>query len=232
MNLMLSLKSVRSSLMNIKHALQDPDTISDSHVARDLSATALTMAEILDGLLIADLNPSSCPSSPIPSPSNSRLKFQYTPFEHAHLRAIQLVVNGMRSTQQPGAAIYANFWTVTEFWSHFVPHTPMAFRSEKETFFDFSLELGGGFQSGPVVHDILIPVFNSACKIAAFMNMQGCSTIGFIDTIKLPMHASCTGSDRLSSLPDAPISGRRCTRVQLSQTCQDPLPCLGLRTPS
>jgi hypothetical protein len=160
------LKSVRSSLLYVKNQLEwneQWDVVQDT-VARELTTASMYLGGILDGCVIVDL--------PIHRPPTKTMSFSRTPFESANLRAIQDEVNSLRSMAVAEQDIQASLWTVINFWKHYLPYQPLPIkfvRDRMQPLRDFQLVLSGDGNalSGPIVHDLLIPAFNAACRITA-----------------------------------------------------------------
>jgi hypothetical protein len=159
--------SVRSSLLYVKNMLEDMNIqwhhVQDT-VARELTMSSMFLGGILDGCVIAELPPNHAP--------NKAMSFFGTPFHDADLRAIQVQVTTLRSSDQDGQEVQANLLTVINFWKHYLPYQPLPTeftRGRMQPLRDFQLVLSGDGEklSGPVVHDLLIPAFNAACRITS-----------------------------------------------------------------
>jgi hypothetical protein len=111
------------------------------------------------------------------------------------LQREQDVIKNLRSPESPPADsidlyesqnMYVDFFSVTNFWKHYMPLPPQPMFFEQQRVFDFRLDFGGagvtidnkskvrlastGSQtnnehSGPILHDLIIPVYNSAQKM-------------------------------------------------------------------
>lgn len=182
------LASIRASLLYVKNALEDHDmdwTIVQDTVARELTMSSMFLGGVLDGCVIAEL-----PSRPngFPAAPTRFVSFQRTMFQDAMLRDIQADVNSLRSFDFEEQTEQASLWTVINFWKHYLPYQPLPTefsRGRLHALRDFQLVLGGDPAapdptppesnnrreskplSGPVVHDLLIPAFNAACRITA-----------------------------------------------------------------
>lgn len=71
-----------------------------------------------------------------------------------------------KSSNRPGTGAYAEFWGLSNSWKHYFPYMPSPSHFSGQRVFDFMVELGGGEKSGPVLYNIVIPVFNGAVQIA------------------------------------------------------------------
>eukprot|EP00798_Chlamydomonas_sp_ICE-L_P028523 gene28523-biopygen32448 len=172
------LKSIRSSLLYIKSMLEDEDIrweLVQDTVARELTMSTMLLGGLLDGCVIAEL-----PSRPndFPAVPTSSMSFQTTMFQDDLLRNIQADVLSLRFFNQQSAVecidavqeVQASLWTVINFWKHFLPYQPRALyieRGRRHARRDFQLVLCANkmLLSGPVVHDLLIPAYNAACRI-------------------------------------------------------------------
>jgi hypothetical protein len=158
------LSSVRSSLLYVKNRLEGdtPWQLVQDTVARELTMSSMFLSGILDGCVIAELDPGR--------PPTRHMSFAATPFQDGDLRAIQEEVAGLRSVEEADQEAQADFWTVVNFWKHYLPYQPLPITftcGRLHALRDFQLVLTGDGESlsGPVVHDLLIPVFNAACRI-------------------------------------------------------------------
>ena len=161
------LSSVRSSLMYVKNMLEDwhmPWDIVQDTVARELTMSSMFLGGILDGCVIAELPPNRAPSK--------TMSFFGTQFQDVDLRAIQVHVAALRSSDRDGQEVQASLSTVINFWKHYLPYQPLPTeftRGRMQSLRDFQLVLScdGEALSGPVLHDLLIPAFNAACRITS-----------------------------------------------------------------
>ena len=161
------LNSVRSSLMYVKNILEDwhmPWNLVQSTIARELTMSSMFLEGILDGCVIAELPPNRAP--------NKTMSFFDTLFQDVDLHAIQVHVAALRSSDRDGQEVQASLSTVINFWKHFIPYQPQPTeftRGKMQPFRDFQLVLSGDGEalSGPIMHDLLIPAFNAACRITS-----------------------------------------------------------------
>jgi hypothetical protein len=180
---------VRSSLLYVQNVLDEEDipwALVEDTVARELTMSSMFLAGVLDACVIAELPPYEYVNGiEVPLLPNDKMSFARTPFRDATLRSIQAGVNGLRSTSvreqnEPTTSdvlgnhplvdgTTASFWTLVNFWKHYFPYQPQPSeftQGRRYPIRDFKLTLNAnGATSGPVVHDLLIPVFNAACSI-------------------------------------------------------------------
>jgi hypothetical protein len=163
------LNSVRSSLLYVKNVLEDEDIpwhqVQDT-VAIQLATSAMLLGGILDGCVIAELPPQML-SEKKPKQLHG-MKFSGTPFSDIALAGIQASVNGLRSVDVPSQPVGPGLWTVVNFWKHYLPYQLPATRFTAPPLRDIKVEFQTDevrYSSGPIVHDLLIPAFNSACDI-------------------------------------------------------------------
>lgn len=171
------LASVRNSLIYVKSMLEDSDMewgIVQDTVARELTKSSMFLGGVLDGCVIAAL-PSR--SNGFDAAPTRAMSFKGTMFQDEILRGIQDDIIDLRSFASEGQEEQADLWTVINFWKHYFPYKPLP-QSFTRSRRDFQLVLGGDpaerdpspnpsnrHLSGPVVHDLLIPAFNAACRI-------------------------------------------------------------------
>lgn len=166
------LNNVRLSLSYVKNMLENRDTpwyLVQDTVARELTIASMFLGGILDGcIIVANLTDSQGEKKQ----NIQYWSFKNTPFHDKTLRQSQERINALRSHLKSDQAVTASFWSVVNFWKHYLPYQPLPSEftrqgSVSSTIHDFKLELGSDSQSGPVVHDLLIPAFNEACVITS-----------------------------------------------------------------
>lgn len=157
-----ALGHIRSNMVYVMHALQrwedhEWPAVEDT-VARELSSGTMFLGGVLDGMVIleAGLSGGGQPAA--------SMSFERTTFGDARLRAAQDAAKALKSTGREGQPLYADFWTLANFWKHYFPYQP------RPTVFDrfggvkdISVALGDGSNSGAVMRDLLVPTFNHAC---------------------------------------------------------------------
>lgn len=168
----LHLKSIATGLQHIRldimyaiHALtyyfSNDDRAYNPHtVARVLTSATVQLEGLLDGLIICSL--------PVGTPATRKMNFRTTQFSDPQLQTIQERVKDLKSFSKTNRSTYADFWTIADFWKHYLPCLPLP-KEFEERRLDFQIELGTGL-SGPILHDLIIPVFNGACDIVEFMS--------------------------------------------------------------
>lgn len=167
------LKYAKHGILYTLHALQRwpeewPETVADT-VARELSSATMFLAGLLDGMVMVAQH----------EPKRS-MSFYRTPFQTAELGKLQDCVKGLRSCAKKGQALHADFWTVADFWKHCLPYQPLPslfVTSGRHKVVDFGVALSEGCTSGPVMHDLIVPTYNHACRIwQALANDLGMDT--------------------------------------------------------
>jgi len=171
---------IRSNLAYVLYALQRWEdcewSLVEDTVARELSCATMFLGGALDGMVILEVGLSRG-TQPAAS-----MSFERTTFEDAALRSAQDATMALKSNEREGQALYADFWTLANFWKHYFPYQP------RPTVFvrsggvkDFSVALGDGSNSGPVMRDLLVPTFNHACSmmriIATMLSAQDSFTV-------------------------------------------------------
>lgn len=119
------------------------------------------MEGLLDGLIILDQQ----------TPAGN-MSFTRTNFTSQQAAAVQTSMKQCESSQVQGVGAYADFWSVADFWKHYMPFQPEPSEFGRERVRDFSVSLGNGETSGPVVHDLIKPVFNGAVQLAHILSQQ------------------------------------------------------------
>ena len=118
---------------------------------------------ILDGMVI--LEAAMCGQEPTLS-----MSFECSTFNNVELRSIQEETKKLKSTEHDGQALYADFWTLSNFWKHYFPYQPRPSLFDGDGgVIDFKVALGNSCMSGPVLHDLLVPTFNNACRIMSLI---------------------------------------------------------------
>lgn len=162
-----ALRHVRHSMSYVSDALQrwDDDEwprVEDA-VARELSSATMFLSGILDGMVILEARLSG------QEPTTS-MSFERTSFNSAELRKIQEETKALKSTLLDGQPLYADFWTLSNFWKHYFPYQPRPSAFTRSAVArDFSVPLSSGCGSGPILHDLLVPTFNNACYIMSMI---------------------------------------------------------------
>ena len=151
-----ALRFARNGLMYTKQSLS-----MDAHewpfhedtVSRELSASTLILEGLLDGLIILDNDDPA-----------AGMSFTRTPFKQQRLQTIQSQMKDLRSADTQNSRVYADFWSLADFWKHYFPYQPRPSKFEHQGVIDFQINLGCG-KSGPLLHDLVFPVFNGARQI-------------------------------------------------------------------
>lgn len=60
----------------------------------------------------------------------------------------------------------ADFWTIVNYWKHYYPFLPRPSDFTIQNVRDFKINIGEGNETSPILKDLIIPIFNGACKNA------------------------------------------------------------------
>jgi hypothetical protein len=185
-------------LAMVSVSLQDAEELSpdlQETYGFHLSAGCMMLAGALDGMAMLVAR-STAQQTQIET-DLSKVTFRRATFSSAEAIKKKKLIMGLRSPQQPppGAPdqdytsqdMYLDFFSVTNFWKHYMPLPPRPKFFERQRIFDFQLEFGGAGVtiddrtakvrannsgratqcecSGPVIHDLLIPTYNAACDL-------------------------------------------------------------------
>jgi hypothetical protein len=152
-----------------------------------LSACSTMIAGALDGMMIVVSRDRGVEQM-------GKVTFRNTPFPHNDWCAEQDAIMELRSPAKPPTEsahlhgsqdMYVDFFSVMNFWKHYMPLPPPPKYFPEEKIFDFQLEFGGvgvtidngkvttsgrgrGTEcetSGPIIHDLIIPTYNGACRL-------------------------------------------------------------------
>lgn len=153
-----------------------------------LSAACTMIAGALDGMaILASMRSDNLTNLGTITFSNMAFSSLYAAREQTtllELRSPRLPPQHSKTTHN-SQDVYVDFFSVTNFWKHYMPLPPLPKFFEKERVFDFQLEFGGigvtikkltvtacacgtgttNEHSGPVLHDLLIPAYDCACNI-------------------------------------------------------------------
>ena len=167
-SIVTGLKHIRSELVYSVHSLQyyfsadlqcyDADTTS-----RMLTSSTVLLEGLLDGLVMCALAPET--------PPTRDMCFQKTPFVHQQLRDAQNRIKSLQSFSTTNPETYADFWTISNFWKHYLPCVPLPTEFDNLQPFDFQVTIGKG-KSGPLIHDLIMPTFNEACRMIEIIGRQ------------------------------------------------------------
>ena len=164
----LHLKSIATGLQHLRPEFQyvatslsywassDYQSYDSDTVSRKLTSATVRLEGLLDALVICSLEEGVSP--------RSGMSFKNTPFENHDLKVIQEQVKALRSPSERSVTTYADFWTIADFWKHYLPCLPYPLRFERSGVIDFQVHLGSNC-SGPLLADLIIPTFNHACSL-------------------------------------------------------------------
>ncbi len=164
----LHIKSIATGLRHLRPDFQyvitalsywssrDYQSYDGDTAARKLTSATVLLAGLLDALIICSLEEGVSP--------RTNMSFRNTSFENHDLKVIQEQVKALRSPVESDDAVYANFWTVADFWKHYLPCLPYPCCFERRGITDYQVHLGSG-RSGPLLADLIVPTFNHACSM-------------------------------------------------------------------
>jgi len=152
---------VKRNLIYVLDALLRFDDIEwalyEDKVAHELTSGTILLAGILDGLIMCYLFNS-------PTLIQRSTSFCTTDFQRPDLRKIQQRIQDLKSFSN--SARHANFWTISDFWKHYYPYLPRPSIFALQGVRDFAINIGDGNLTGPILFDLIVPVYNGACDIA------------------------------------------------------------------
>ncbi len=167
-----ALRFTYNSLMYVLYALRQWNDeewpLVEDTVAQHLATGTMFLGGMLDGLVIAALPPHQ--------PPTTSMSFERTAFQDAKLRELQLFAHELRSALHANQSVYADFWTLNNFWKHYFPFQPRPSVFERSgNVRDFCVALGGterGCCSGPVLRDLVVPTYNLAVDMLEVLCAQ------------------------------------------------------------
>lgn len=131
----------------------------ENRIAHELTVGTIILAGLLDGLIVCALSSSSVQS-------NRKTSFYNTNFHRPDLESLQSKIKNYKSSASANCERYADFWTIANYWKHYLPFQPRPSYFSIERVRDFKINIDEGQETGPVLFDLIVPTFNDACKIA------------------------------------------------------------------
>jgi hypothetical protein len=174
------LRSVRLDLRHVIRQLDYYESDDMNGYDADTLCVSLTTATVmleglLDGLIFCELDPQIKPSR--------KMNFQKTKFGAIDLRSHQDRILELKSYSNSNRVTYADFWTIADFWKHYLPYQPRPVLFEKGGC-DIQVNLGDGV-SGPIVKGLIVPVYNATCDIVENLSRRyGVEDLGTVERIK------------------------------------------------
>jgi len=187
----LHLKSLDAAMSQVKTLLHfvssdlqtdDWEITKQENYGFHLSAGCSMLAGALDGMIIFE-------KLSLGESNLGKLSFTQTKFSCEEAAIAQKQVKDLRSPREPvckSQDLYVDFFSVTNFWKHYMPIPPLPKYFPQDQVFDFQLEFGGigitvennlkvrasvtGMATtlrgtGPIMHDLLMPAYDAACTI-------------------------------------------------------------------
>lgn len=156
-NLLPSIQYVVWALENVRD--EDWMDVKDTF-GYHLSTFTVMLEGILDAFIIAALQDHT--------PPTRNMSFTTTSFDDVELRRIQERMKSLKSERIPGQHVWADFWSIANFWKHYMPFLNRPSEFSVQHVRDVCIEFGD-FSSGPVIIDLVIPIYNGACDIVTRM---------------------------------------------------------------
>jgi hypothetical protein len=186
-----ALRRGKTMIGSVLVSLQDSAELSidmQESFGYHLSAGCIMIAGALDGMAILDARTRNFSNL-------SKITFTKSIFLSETVTEKQKLIKSLRSPPQPPTEsahlyasqdMYVDFFSVMNFWKHFMPLPPAPTFFARERVFDFQLEFGGAGitidsnnrvrtnsegtptaceRSGPIIRDLLIPTYDAACDI-------------------------------------------------------------------
>lgn len=154
------IKYVRRQLESSRECPWDGPT--SDYVAKHTMAGLMFLASALDGFVILDAA----------GEVSGSLSFKRTPLSDPAMMKIQESINGLQSTSIPTNKLYADFWTIWDFFKHYNAHSWFPSHFDRQDVYDFFVPFRISDdeekeQSGPVYHDLIVPTFDLAVQLAS-----------------------------------------------------------------
>ena len=94
------------------------------------------------------------------------ITFNKTVFEDDAMAHVQVRLKGLESRGTDGQRVWADFWTVANFWKHYIPYQPLPISFESGVV-DFQAvigrdERGNEVKTGPLLRDLIFPTYDGA----------------------------------------------------------------------
>jgi hypothetical protein len=154
---------VRRSYAYVLDALQRWDDLEwpmvEDTVARELSSGTMFLGGAMDGMIILEASLSGMQPT-------AAMSFERSIFNTPALKDIQDKAKALKSSAMPNQPLYADFWTLVNFWKHYFPYQPRPSLFVKSgDIRDIKVAIGSGCNSGPIFRDLLVPTFNLSCEL-------------------------------------------------------------------
>jgi hypothetical protein len=178
-------------------------------VARELSSATMFLSGILDGLLLLELMKSDTYGDHT-RVDFQHTRFSTSLLRDEQLGALSKRSPSMphiddNTTHEQ--CFYVDFWSVANFWKHYFPYQPKPSWFDRQRVCDICIHFGGtgvsiidgkarrdcqknssmsrnhapSEKSGPILRDLIIPVFNHACRIVHIL----ATMVGAEDDIRI-----------------------------------------------
>ena len=162
------LRSVRLDISYVLRQLEyfgseDMRSYDEDTLCVGLTRATVILEGLLDALVFCQLDAGVEPTR--------RMSFKTTWLGAADIREHQERIIALRSHAESNRVSYADFWTIADFWKHYIPYHPRSVVFDKPGVVDIQVHLGSGL-SGPVVRGLIVPVYNHACSIVEILGCR------------------------------------------------------------
>jgi hypothetical protein len=147
-----SFRVVENKLSYTKYQLENFHSyINFEQFADQLVSGIMQLEGLLDGLMIFSH----------PTPSHG-LTFKNAEFPDARMEELRQEMLYMISIGDTDSDTYTDFWSIANFWKHYYPFIMIPTkRKPYRCCDDVYVKLSHACYSGPLMHDIFIPIFNT-----------------------------------------------------------------------
>ena len=145
-----ALKRAHRIIYSTREAIYSEDSqwvLIEDDVAGDLADGVIGLECVLDGFVMLDQDQPTLDSS---------MAFRRTGLKDATMKILQEDIWALKSSETPGRGAYADLWTLANFWKHYMPYQPRPSTFSRQQIRDYKVNLGDN-NSGPVLHDLIIP---------------------------------------------------------------------------
>ena len=141
-------------------ATSDTDTDYHETFAHELVTSVVLLQGLLDGLMI--LSEGAAPD----------VNFHSRNFCDHKMRDIRKQMMMLKSVgDETRPELYADFWGIANFWKHYFPYTLLPTCRGSRSIHDVYVKLGDNIVSGPLMHDLFVPMYNLTRKLLDRMSI-------------------------------------------------------------
>ena len=131
-------------------------------MAEKMTTATVRLEGLLDAIVICE--------HPSDISLKSSINFFRTDLTARDIRRNQDSIRELRSFSTTNRDTYVDLWGVADFWKHYLPWTPRPVQFDGG-YYDIQINLADG-HSGPLLHDLIVPAFNGACRIVVNMSRR------------------------------------------------------------